>query len=63
MKLKKSQCKPLPDKKVREKREEELRIKGGRKEIDITDASHPIHKLVRESLAGLGTSENGDVYR
>ncbi|XP_055697278.1 uncharacterized protein LOC129798262 isoform X3 [Phlebotomus papatasi] len=62
VKLKKSQCKPLPDKKVREKRDEELTVKGGRKEIDITDASHPIHELVRESLAGLGTSENGDVY-
>uniref|UniRef100_A0A6B2EDP4 Putative papain family cysteine protease n=1 Tax=Phlebotomus kandelakii TaxID=1109342 RepID=A0A6B2EDP4_9DIPT len=62
LKLKKTHCKPLPEKKIREKRGEEVRLVGGVSEIDLSDESHPIHKLVRESLASLGTTDNGDTY-
>uniref|UniRef100_A0A1B0CK31 Cysteine proteinase n=2 Tax=Lutzomyia longipalpis TaxID=7200 RepID=A0A1B0CK31_LUTLO len=57
LKLKKTICKPIPEKKSREKRGN---VPGGVNEIDLNDLkdeSHPLHDLVRESLAGLSEKE------
>ncbi|XP_055678765.1 putative cysteine proteinase CG12163 isoform X2 [Lutzomyia longipalpis] len=62
LKLKKTICKPIPEKKSREKRGN---VPGGVNEIDLNDLkdeSHPLHDLVRESLAGLSEKENGASY-
>ncbi|XP_059610858.1 uncharacterized protein LOC132257836 [Phlebotomus argentipes] len=35
---------------------------GGPREIDLSDKSHPIYDIVKESLVSLGKTENGDTY-
>ncbi|XP_059610140.1 putative cysteine proteinase CG12163 [Phlebotomus argentipes] len=61
LKLKQTLCKPLSEKKGREKRAG-IPTLGGVSEIDLSDESHPIHEVVKESLVSLGQTENGDAY-